>query len=94
MANPKFQVGQQVRIVRAGSGIGSDGAGQIVTLTANDGVYTGDSRVGDQVGYKYNHKPDYDFSSNCCSGAYGGYVGEVSFAEIVEDETSVNMEDD
>jgi hypothetical protein len=71
MITYKFNIGDEVRIIKTGLGCG-EGIGEIVTITAQ--------------GY-YNNKPGYRIdnmiiSTNTKDGTYGGFIGEESFELI------------
>lgn len=72
----KFKVGDKVKVVNSGSGVGGEEMGKVVTI----------SEVG-----TYCHEPGYKVEpaiGNSKSGFYDGFIGECSF-ELVESSTEL-----
>lgn len=68
----KFKVGDRVKVVKHGSGVGSEDVGTIVSITDC-------GRYSTQPGYKVFPK-----IGNSATNLYSGYCGEISFETVGE----------
>ena len=73
----KFEIGDQVKIIKSGGGCGSGVVGEIVTILEM-GVYNG------RPGYKISDTTIP--KNNSMTGDFGGFCGETSFELVTKGE--------